>query len=133
MSPPEPSALQWSSLIPLPRKTTANRLGKADGDGVSAKAFRDSSHGSATAQPAPRRTVRRENRGLELLLESGIKLSPGLGYFGRFAFRGNARVQELRAGDDRFDERTEMIVAIAKTAFHLFDDGLIRQLQGTVE
>src|ERR1035438_9780519 len=31
---PEPSALQWSSLMPLPMKRTANRFGKAGGDAM---------------------------------------------------------------------------------------------------
>jgi hypothetical protein len=36
------------------------RLGQAEGGGTSAKACSDSSQGSATVQPAPRSTARRE-------------------------------------------------------------------------
>src|SRR5579862_4196096 len=44
--------------------STPNRFGNADAGGVSAKACKDSSHGNAMVTPAPRRTVRREMRGV---------------------------------------------------------------------
>src|SRR6185295_10224565 len=61
ISAPCPSALQWFSLTPQPRKTTPNRLGKSPAVGVSAKALTDSSQGSAMVQPAPLSMTRREN------------------------------------------------------------------------
>src|SRR3954453_463070 len=66
---PSPSALQWSSFTPFPRNTTPNLFGSAEADGVSANAFIDSSHGSATVQPTPRRTVRREIGNLVFLFD----------------------------------------------------------------
>src|ERR1700689_5526990 len=60
---PEPSALQWSSLIPLPMNRTAKRFGKAAGGGVSAKAVKEGSLGNAMETPAPRRTVRQGKGG----------------------------------------------------------------------
>ena len=44
------------------------RFGNAAGNLVSAKTLRDSSHGKATVQPAPRSTARREMRGTEFFL-----------------------------------------------------------------
>src|SRR5687767_221914 len=61
MSSPDPVAPQWSSLTPLPMKSTAKRFGKGELDVVAANADKDSSHGSAIVTPAPRRTVRRES------------------------------------------------------------------------
>src|ERR1700723_121513 len=55
--------------MPLPRKTMPKRLGKAEGGGTSAKAWRDSSQGKATVQPAPRSTARRDT-GRARVLES---------------------------------------------------------------
>src|SRR5262245_22967348 len=52
MPAPEPLDHQWLPLTPLPMKRTANRFGNA-----APHAGSDSSHGSARATPAPRRTV----------------------------------------------------------------------------
>src|SRR5436190_23287474 len=57
MPSPDPVAPQWLSLMPLPMKSTAKRLGNAEPDGVAANADNDSIHGSAIVTPAPRRTV----------------------------------------------------------------------------
>src|SRR5215475_8841639 len=96
ISSPEPSAPQWSSLTPLPRKTTPKRFGNAvaPGDALAAK---DSSHGSAIVTPAPRSTARREMR-------SGM-LVPSLR-------------QELRAFDNRFYERRELILPLNELCAH---------------
>src|SRR6202795_1951031 len=100
MAAPAPSALQWSSLMPHPRKTTPNRFGNAAGVAVSAKASRDSSHGNAMAQPAPRSTVRREMRGAEFLVDSGIFLTFSIVTCRIVAFWGFSRLEERRGGGE---------------------------------
>src|ERR1043166_1605519 len=72
---PEPSALQWSSLMPFPMNNTANRFGNPGAGAVSAKARKDSSHGNATVTPAPRRTARRENPRAGFRVDCGILLT----------------------------------------------------------
>src|SRR3984885_16319508 len=82
MSAPWPSALQWSSFTPQPRKTMPKRLGKAEGGGTSAKACSDSSQGNATVQPAPRSTARRETGNASFLADMLVRLSRGYLGFG---------------------------------------------------
>src|SRR5262249_26978334 len=60
---PDPWAPQWSSLMPLPMKSTAKRLGNGFED-VAASADSDSSHGRHIVTPAPRSTVRRSMRAI---------------------------------------------------------------------
>jgi hypothetical protein len=55
------------------------RLGKAEGGGTSAKAWRDSSQGKATVQPAPRSTARRETGNANFLADMLVHLSRGRG------------------------------------------------------
>src|SRR5882757_3258012 len=119
MSAPEPSALQWFSLTPHPRNTTPKRLGKSDGEGVSARALTDSSHGRAMEQPAPLSITRREKarekgefeRGISVpLLEIGFdrfdigRLHRGVLDLGGL---GRALVEELRTHHDSLDQGAE--------------------------
>ncbi len=97
MIAPEPSALQCSSLMPLPRNTTAEALGEGGvAVVVSAKAGSDCSQGRAMVTPAPRSTARREI--LREVMFIHLSLSSGsLGV-------RTSLVQELRAGDDRLHQ-----------------------------
>src|SRR5579872_1363851 len=105
MSAPDPSALQWFSLIPHPMKRTPKRFGNTTGELVGAPtAENDSSHGSATATPAPRNTARRE-------IASDISIHLSFRRAGIFTGFGISFVQELRAGDNGFHQRAEAIIA----------------------
>ena len=70
---------------------------------VSANAGSDSSHGRAMVTPAPRSTVRREIRWADFGVRSDILFT--------FLFLGiqASFVQELRAGDDGFHQRSEAV------------------------
>ena len=111
--------------------STPKRFGKAAGDGVSANACSDSSHGSAMVTPAPRSTVRREMRWAEFVRSIGhlIHLSVALGRFrSRTAF-----VQELRAGDDGLHQRSEAIAVRRQLGLHALDQRLVGELQRAVQ
>src|ERR1044071_7208852 len=111
--------------MPHPINTTPKRLGKAVVAPVSANASNDSSHGNAMVQPIPRRTVRRENRGEDFL--SAISSPFGLRRERLLHVRISS-IQELLAGDDGFDQRTETVVLCRKARLHAIDDGLVGDL-----
>jgi hypothetical protein len=129
MAAPEPSALQWSSLMPFPRNITAKRLGNAEGDGVSASAWSDSSQGKAMVQPAPRRIARRVTANGDFRFDCGISsLSPRR----RFSFPLESRcrflleirialIAKLRAGHDRFHQWLETVALGCQPIVHLLD------------
>src|SRR5579862_63342 len=132
MSAPEPSALQLFSLMPLPMNMTPKRFGKTVG--ASPNTGSDSSHGRATATPAPRRTARREMRGEEFCVDFGILVHLSLAYilgkrgglrrcfFDRF---GIPLIQKLRAGDDGLDQRAKAILIRGQLGLHAVDDQLV--------
>src|SRR6185312_2418842 len=144
ISAPLPSALQWFSLTPQPRKTTPKRLGKSAEDG-SARAFTDSSQGNAMAQPVPRSTARREKarerkEGISVILILLAEI--GLDQLGRGRlFRGDGlsggvghpAVEELRAENNRVHQGAELVAVRDQACLHLVHKGFIRQLQRAVQ
>src|SRR5882672_4759221 len=105
-------------------KMTPKRFGKVDWP----KTGMDSSHGNAMVTPAPRRTARREMRLLDFGVRFGILITfllsgiQGLIYHASF-------IQELGAGDDCLDQRTEAITIRRQFSLHALNGGLIRQLK----
>src|SRR5580698_3952684 len=127
ISAPWPSALQWSSLMPQPRNTTPNRFGNADAGGVSADACNDSRKGSATVQPAPRNTARREIGSATLSVSrdmvfhlSGCNLHCGL-----LRRRRRPPVAKLRAQYDGLKHRIEAIAVRGEIGLHGIDQTFI--------
>src|SRR5579871_6888809 len=109
--------------MPQPRNTIPNRLGNADAGGVSAHACNDSRNGSATVQPAPRNTARREMGRAALWVSrdmvvhlSGCNLRCGL-----LRWRSRPFVAKLRAEDDGFNHRIETIALSGKIGLHGID------------
>src|SRR5689334_19469953 len=120
ISAPEPSAPQSSSLTPLPINRTPKRFGNCAGAVVSANAGRDSSHGSAIATPAPRRIVRREIRSVDFFVRFDILFA-----FLLYGFSASF-VPELRAHDNRFDQRSEPVTVRDRHVSHLQHHRLVR-------
>src|SRR5262245_56402533 len=79
--------------------------------GSCAKLGSDSSHGNATATPAPRRIVRREMRGMLL----------------------SALIQKLPAGDDLFQQAGESIAVSGEPAAHGGHRGIIGRQEGPAQ
>src|SRR5262245_36684852 len=107
---PLPRDHQWLPLTPLPMNSTANRFGKSRaGSDHAATAGNDSSHGSAIAAPAARRTVRREIRSLI----SALRLWQELQAHRRRRVGEDARrLQPSAAGvDARHEDRVRILVA----------------------
>src|SRR5215467_8204116 len=98
---------------------TPKRFGKAEA--VSPKTGIDSSHGRATATPAPRSTARREIRSRNLEVRFGILITFHFG-----DFRG-AFIKKLRARYDGFHQRGEAISVGRELGLHALNGGLIRQ------
>src|SRR5262245_20919981 len=95
---------------------TPNRFGKAPAVVVSAKAT-DGSHGRAMVTPAPRRIARRVIGLACFEVRLGILFTFLCGLWGRGGF-GAALVQELRAGDDGFDQGTKSIAVRRQPGLH---------------
>src|SRR5262245_56223422 len=78
ISAPDPFAHHRLGLMPFPMKRAAKRLGKRCGappaTGSSPQTGIDSSQGRAMAVPTPRRTVRRERRGLFDVIEETLSV-----------------------------------------------------------
>src|SRR5690348_2939640 len=110
-------------------KRTANLLGGAPAT-VSPKAGMDSSHGSAIATPAPRRTARREMRS-DFFLRFAI-FPPLLRRRTYFRFR-TPLVPELRALDDGLHQRLEAIPARRQRTLHILYQRLIGKHQGAFQ
>src|SRR5579884_428621 len=85
--------------------STAKRFGNAAGERVSAAAWSDSSQGSATVTPAPRKTARRDS----------VILLPFV----------NTSVQELRASDNGLDQGIETVIRGGEPCLHRLYESLV--------
>src|SRR5712672_337969 len=100
-------------------KMTPKRFGNAEV--VSPKTGMDSSHGKATATPAPRRTARREMRSENLEVRFGILITFRLGRF-RASF-----IPKLVARYDDFHQRGHVVAVGIQFRLHTLNRGLVRQ------
>src|SRR5580698_7449615 len=112
-----------------------NRLGKAEGGGTSAKACRESRNGSATVQPAPRRTARRERGSTSFLVNRDMRLVHLSRRNLRLTLRGRRRphIPELWAQHNGLDHRVKSIPLSRQIRLHAIQQRLIGKLQRPVQ
>src|SRR5262249_10335703 len=134
MRSPSPRAHHSRLWKPLPENSAAKRTGASlalAAFGSSPQTGSDSSHGSATVTPTPRRKVRRESWCEFIVLSS---MSGGLMPLHSLVPPDFA---ELPAADNRLQRRAEAVIGLLQLALHLFQQRLVGKLhapsQGVAE
>src|SRR3954469_10332192 len=112
---------------------TPKRLGNGNG---APRTRIDSSHGNAMTTPAPRSTERRDMvrtnvPGMRFCGRSVSDISRGPSLVSWVERHGDrsAPVEELRAGHDCLDQRTELIAGRPHPRLHFRNDRIIGQLE----
>src|SRR4051812_11751190 len=104
---------------------TASRFGGSDAAPAAAtsapKTGIDSSHGSAIATPAPRRSVRRDSWYCRALLPESLVIDLFLGHFGC-----SSLIQELRTRHDRFDDIVNAVAVGLELCADVGNEQIIR-------